>query len=142
MGRVAKFLTGLFILGAGVAVNALRTYASSIEGAPVDYGALVGFASSGLLLLGGVIVGYALLSTVFAIIKHNYQKRKRIQQEEEARRREQAPAQDQGYGRGNQQAGGQQQQQQQRQQPRGQRRRQQQQGQRRRRQQEQNRQNR
>lgn len=95
MGRIATFLTGLFIIGASQGVAMLGTYASSIQGAPVDYGILVGYASMGLLGLGGAIAGYALLSAIFAIIKHNHQKRRDIRQEEQARRREQAQEQQQ-----------------------------------------------
>lgn len=117
MGRIATFLTGVFILGVSQAVGLLEAYANSVEGAPVDYGMIVNYASLGFLALGLAITGYTLLSAVFSIVKHNYQKRKELQQEEQARRRGQRP--EQGYDQSGQQARGGQQQAQQRQ-PRGQ----------------------
>ncbi len=108
MGRIATFLTGVVVLGASQAVTLLGEYASTIEGAPVDYELIVEWASFGLLVLGVAITGYALLSILFSVIRHNYRKRKEIQQREEAERRRQQPPE--GYGPQGQPVGGQNQQ--------------------------------
>jgi biopolymer transport protein ExbB/TolQ len=107
MGRIAKFLTGLFVMAASQGLGMLQTYASSVEGAAVDYGSLVEFASMAMLGLGGLITGYAVLATIFGIIKHNFRNRRRIREEEQVRRREQAqdqqPQEQQGQPRQDQQ---------------------------------------
>lgn len=95
MGRIASFIVGIFVLGASQVVKGLKAVAPQPEGAPVDYGMIVDYASFGLLVLGAVIVGYTVLAVTFTLALHNYRKRKDLHRQEEEERRNRL--EEQGY---------------------------------------------
>lgn len=138
MSRIKTLLVGIFVVGAGRAMGtvdeAIRGFIGAQYEPPLDLTLLVDTASVGLMGLGGLMIGYAVLATVFHFImgalKGRGGSRRQPQQQ-------QAPPQQQGGQAGQQRGGKRRQQQQPRQGQQGQQQqRQGQQGQQRRRRQE------
>lgn len=82
-----NLLVGGFVYGAGILVagldDALESMWGTPENAPIDYTALVDYASMGLQYLGIAIVGYAGLSIVYSVVSAGWKRRKKQKEREQ-----------------------------------------------------------
>lgn len=89
MGKIAAFVIGLFVIGAGYGVTALKDLLGNVpEGAPVDYMALIDLASNGFKVIGALLIVYVFLAVIWGIIRANHRRRKERKQQAKMEQRQ------------------------------------------------------